>query len=95
MEKHSREKIIAWEIYTDGSCKKYGQKMTFGGWSFIVVKDSKQVYANYGGSINTTNQKMELVAIIVGLRYIVKNNIHLDKLEIVSDSMYAIGCASM
>lgn len=92
MEKHSKEKIIAWEIYTDGSCKKYGQKMTFGGWSFIVVKDSKQVYADYGSSINTTNQKMELTAVVQALQYITKVRRPCDRVVIYTDSAYIVNC---
>ena len=35
-QKRSNQKIANLEIYTDGSLKKSGQNMTFGGWSFIA-----------------------------------------------------------
>ena len=38
-ENHNLEKIIDYEIYTDGSCK--GQ--VFGGWAFMVLSDSKLI----------------------------------------------------
>ena len=92
MERRSKEKVIAIEIYTDGSCKKFGQNMTFGGWSFIVVQDSKQVYANYGSEFNTTNQRMELTAVKEALNYISKNRRKCDRVVIYSDSAYLINC---
>lgn len=79
-------------IYTDGA---YKPSIKQGGVGVVWIQDDKVIKTYNRGYKNVTNQKMELAAVIVGLRYIIKNNIHLDKLEIVSDSMYAIGCASM
>lgn len=79
-------------IYTDGA---YKPSIKQGGVGVVWIQDDKVIKTYNRGYKNVTNQKMELAAVVVGLRYIIKNNIHLDKLEIVSDSMYAIGCASM
>lgn len=79
-------------IYTDGA---YKPSLKQGGVGVVWIQDDKIIKTYNKGYKNVSNQKMELCAVIVALRYIIKNNIHLDKLEIVSDSMYAIGCASM
>lgn len=51
------------EIYTDGSCLK---NPGFGGWSFILrYKNYEKI--SYGSEKNTTNNRMELLAIIRAL----------------------------
>lgn len=92
MEKHSKERIINIEIYTDGSLKKLGQKLTFGGWAYVVVVDSKMIYYAASGELNTTNQRMELQAIIEGLKYAQSIRRTSEKVIIYSDSAYAINC---
>lgn len=92
MEQHSKARIINIEIYTDGSLKKVGQNMTFGGWAFIVVKDSKKIYYEAGGENNTTNQRMELQAIVEALNYAQSIRRNVEKVVIYSDSAYAINC---
>ena len=56
MERHSKEKVINLEVYTDGSLKKTGMKSTFGGWAYIVTQDGKELYYASGNEPNTTNQ---------------------------------------
>ena len=68
-ESKKKERLLQVEIYTDGSCKKIGN-ITFGGWAFIVTKDNQQEYAKSGSAYDTTNQRMELTAIIEALEYI-------------------------
>jgi len=60
------------EIYTDGSCLDNPGP---GGWSFIVVKDENEVYSDSGGEPNTTNNRMEIKAVLEALKYIKNNNI--------------------
>lgn len=92
MERRSKERIINIEIYTDGSLKKIGRQLTFGGWAFIVIVDSKIIYSMAGGEVNTTNQRMELQAIIEGLKYAQSIRRNAEKVVIYSDSAYAINC---
>lgn len=92
MERRSKEKIIHLEIYTDGSLKKTGQSSTFGGWCYIVVRDSKEIYYASGNEYNTTNQRMELLAIANALKYIKTIRRKSEKVVIYSDSAYAINC---
>lgn len=92
MEKRSKEKIIPLEIYTDGSLKKMGQQSTFGGWAFCVVRDNKELYHKSGSVGMTTNQRMELLAILEALKYAQNIRQRLEKVIIYSDSAYAINC---
>lgn len=70
------------EVYTDGACKGNPGK---GGWGVFWRDDS--IHELYGGEWNTTNNRMELSAIIKALEYFCK----LDKPEIIiyTDSQYA------
>ena len=92
MEKHSKERVISIDIYTDGSLKKLGQKQTFGGWAFVAVKDSKKFYYASGSEYHTTNQRMELMAICKALEYAQSIRRNCEKIIIYSDSAYAINC---
>ena len=91
-EWRSKEKLVTLDIYTDGSLKKLGQSLTFGGWSFIASRDNQKLYAAAGGECETTNQRMELIAIIEGLNYASSIRRPNEKVVIYSDSAYAINC---
>lgn len=91
MERRSKERVPEMEIYTDGSCKKLNN-VTFGGWAFVVVKDSEEQYAAAGSIVNTTNQRMELLAIANALEYASLNRRVNEKVTIYSDSAYAVNC---
>lgn len=91
-ERHSREKLITLDCYTDGSLKKIGNKTTFGGWGFVVVQDGKEIYEADGSEYDTTNQRMELTAICEALKYLSSIRRPHDRVAIYSDSAYAINC---
>lgn len=91
-ERRSREKIINLEVYTDGSLKKMGTTMTFGGWAFIALRDNQVVYKAAEGVYDTTNQRMELEAIRRALQYVSAIRRKNEKVVIFSDSAYAINC---
>lgn len=93
MDRRSKERVIPLEIYTDGSCKKIGNK-NFGGWAYIAVEDSQQVYYKTGGELDTTNQRMELQAIRQALMYAEECRKENQAVIIYSDSAYAINCYS-
>lgn len=82
------------EIYTDGSCSGNGQKNASGGWGYIVLCDGKKV-AGSGKELNTTNQRMEMVAVISALSFVEKNysleNFR-DEIIIYTDSAYISNC---
>lgn len=71
-------------LYTDGA---YSSSTNQGGASFVVVKDGKQAFTYSKAFKNTTNQRMEIIAVCIALESI-KNP---SEVEIVTDSMYVVG----
>lgn len=79
------------ELYTDGSCPRNPGP---GGWAFCIVGERN------GGGITeikrsgceraTTNNRMEMVAVIKGLEWLVKNGYGGERVLVVSDSQYVI-----
>lgn len=91
-EKRSQQRIANLEIYTDGSLKKTGTVMTFGGWSFIALRGGVRIYEAFGSEYGTTNQRMELLAIRNALKFAEVNRLPNENVTIYSDSAYAINC---
>ena len=89
-ENHNIEKIIPYEIFTDGSCK--GGR--FGGWAFTVTHDSHCIYYTSGIENPSTNQRMELTAAAEALEYISTKRRPHDLVILYSDSAYLINCYS-
>ena len=54
------------EIFTDGACK--GNPGT-GGWGALLVADGGQDKEIFGGEPNTTNNRLELRAVIEALSF--------------------------
>ncbi|MBD3328244.1 reverse transcriptase-like protein [Candidatus Peregrinibacteria bacterium] len=71
-------------IYTDGSCKGNPGP---GGWAAIFLNESQNqpIKVLKGSSINTTNNRMEMAAIIEALEY-VKKEFGKERVKIISDS---------
>lgn len=91
-ERRSKARVIDLEIYTDGSVKKYGNQMTFGGWAFISIRDGQRLYGHGGNMYDTTNQRMELMALVEALKYAASIRRPHEKVIIYSDSAYIINC---
>ena len=53
------------KIFTDGACKG---NPGLGGWGALIIENGKEKEI-YGGSFNTTNNKMELTATIEALKF--------------------------
>ena len=71
------------QIYTDGACSVASGK---GGWgAYIIMPDGKEIKLS-GNSENTTNNQMEMMAVIEGLRYFKTKK----EITILSDSNYVI-----
>lgn len=49
------------EVYTDGACSPNPGK---GGWGYVIVDRGNSIYEDSGFEENTTNQRMELKAVI-------------------------------
>jgi ribonuclease HI len=78
------------KIYTDGSCLNNQLKNNYGGWAYIIILEDKPIIKKSGCEINTTNQRMELMACIEAM----KHALTLDEkeIEIFTDSAYIFNC---
>ena len=78
------------KIYTDGSCIKDNIKDSTGpgGWGFVVLGDV--VIKGSDGNPNTTNNRMEMQAVIEALQ--VCDGVY-DQIHLHTDSMYVMNCA--
>lgn len=75
------------EIYTDGACIP---NPGVGGWAFVVYENDHPTIAEWGGSPETTNNVMELTAMLEALHWLRK---HRQFARIWSDSQYVVkGC---
>ena len=70
-------------IYTDGSTYI---NPGLGGWGVIGIKNNLIIYKKYGGSLFSTNNKMELMSII----YAITINENSKSIEVITDSKYII-----
>ena len=77
-----------YKIYTDGAFSSLRNR---GGWSFVVVKNDDKVYSNFDTQLNTTNNRMEIQAVISALNWLYENNYTEEEISIYTDSMYVIG----
>lgn len=69
--------------YCDGS---YQPKINTGGWASIILKDKKIIKKLYYGLKDSTNNRMELMAVIETLKYF-KDPVNI---TIYSDSQYVV-----
>lgn len=78
------------EVYTDGA---YSSSRKQGGVGIVFLKDGKKIGQYAKMYPNTTNNQMEISAMLIALKTIAKMD---DVSEIIvhTDSQYVIGCAS-
>ena len=74
-------------IYTDGA---YSSATNRGGWAFIIPIINNEPIIEFGSVENTTNNRMELTAIIEAIKYI--KTIKTDNIIIYTDSAYIVNC---
>ncbi len=76
------------KVHTDGACSGNQNTENVGGWGAVLDYQgtTKELF---GGVRNTTNNRMELTALIEGLKALKSNAV---SLEIYSDSAYVINC---
>jgi ribonuclease HI len=73
------------EIYTDGGCSGNPGP---GGWAFVLTAGEQQIKKS-GGEPHTTNNKMELSAVINSLKEVNTNSLLTGKpVTVVTDSQY-------
>lgn len=73
-------------VYTDGACSGNPGP---GGWGWAVAPDATPFGA--GGERSTTNQRMELMAVLEALRSLGVGS-EAGPVEVVSDSTYVVNC---
>lgn len=69
-------------VYTDGACSGNPGP---GGWAWAVAPDGAEF--GVGSAPHTTNQRMEITAVLQALRVLPDERLH-----IVSDSTYVVNC---
>jgi ribonuclease HI len=79
------------QIYTDGSCDLNNANLpNNGGIGIVILKDSQIIVKIAKQFKNTTNNKMELLAIVEGLIYCLNNGFKDEEIIVYSDSQYCI-----
>ncbi|WP_312652114.1 ribonuclease H family protein [Aminipila sp.] len=76
------------KIYTDGACSGNQSENNIGGWGSVLEYGEHQKEL-YGGQVNTTNNRMEMMALIEALNAVKKDN---QTIEVFSDSSYLMNC---
>lgn len=77
----------SFEIYTDGSCNNL-KYPNFGGWAYVILENGDIVESKSGNASHTTNNIMELTAIINAVSILPYGS----RATVYTDSEYCIGC---
>lgn len=72
-----------YSVYTDGA---YSPSINVGGIGFVILKDNKVVAQFSKAYMNTTNQRMEQLAVAIALESIKEAN----SIQVYSDSAYVV-----
>lgn len=75
-------------LYTDGACSGNQYDQNKGGWG-AILQYGDHTKEMYGSAVNTTNNIMELTAMIEGLKAIKDSKV---RVEVYSDSAYIVDC---
>ncbi len=75
-------------IYTDGACSNNQSEKNFGGWGSILMFNNFEKELS-GYEVDTTNNRMEMTAVIEGLKTLKRHDI---PIKIFSDSAYIVNC---
>jgi len=75
-------------LYTDGACSGNQNDTNLGGWGTVLTYGQHQKEL-FGGEANTTNNRMEMMAVIKGLESLNSKDLQVD---VYSDSAYVIDC---
>jgi ribonuclease HI len=77
-------------IYTDGSCNP---TIGIGGWAATIQLDSEKITLS-GSAKNTTHQRMELLAVIKAIEFLIKRDLHTQSILLYTDSQYVVGLSA-
>lgn len=76
------------EVYTDGA---YSSSRDMGGFAFVVLENKEKIYSYFFNEPNTTNNRMEIVAVLKALYWLKETGKLNEDIVIYTDSMYVIG----
>ena len=76
------------EVYTDGA---YSSSRDMGGFAFVVLENKEKIYSYFFNEPNTTNNRMEIVAVLKALYWLKEVGKLNEDIIIYTDSMYVIG----
>ena len=77
------------EVFTDGGAhNNEGPNKGIGGWGVVILKDGNELTRLSGGAKGTTNNRMELLALLYAIKYLLENNLSAEEITIQSDSQY-------
>lgn len=77
-------------VFTDGSCSANHIKRNMGGWAYVIINDNGvKIHEDSGKEMNTTNNRMEMIAVLNALTKIAKTFSNED-VTIFSDSEYVV-----
>jgi len=91
------EEALLINIFTDGGCSGNPGP---GGWAYVIVKNeelgmrnevktgSAVIAENWGAEKSTTNNRMELMAVIAALEYLSTIQLPTEKITVYTDSQY-------
>lgn len=75
-------------IYTDGACSGNQNETNIGGWG-AILESGEHRKELCGGQINTTNNRMEMTALLEALKALKKDGM---QISVFSDSSYLMNC---
>lgn len=78
---------MKWNLFTDGGC---APNPGIGGWAFVLLSEQGEIKES-GYDLDSTNNRMEMIALLKGLNKFLEVKSNDDQLEIVSDSKYLLG----
>ena len=77
------------KMFCDGA---YSSSRDQGGWAFVVLKDDVKIHSGFFPEMNTTNNRMEIMAVLEGCKWLKAHGY--TEVTIITDSMYVIGTMS-
>ena len=79
------------EVFTDGGAHNNdGPDKGIGGWGVVIMPEGHDMIKLSGGERDTTNNRMELIALQRALEYIISNGWKNEEITIQSDSQYTM-----
>jgi ribonuclease HI len=93
--KENKEPIIL-SCYTDGCCLGNGQKGCYGGYGWVVCQaatfDKNKIIkeAYFGSKDNTTNNRMEMTAVLKAMEWVITLDQYVITMRLHSDSEYTL-----